>query len=162
MKWDDGPAGNRFYYRGREHQQAQFTAAIRGMGDYAGKMILDVGCGYGDLLDHLPGEYRYVGIDPNGEALAEARRLHPDRTFHRSEKVPRADVVVAVASLQCADNLEEFAKVLWKAARERLVIVTCKPGHMPIGKQGEWWLKLPKKATVTESDDDFLTVVCVR
>lgn len=45
--------------------------------------ILDVGCGYGGLLDLLPATWRgeYVGVDISPDLIAEARRLHPDRKF---------------------------------------------------------------------------------
>lgn len=40
--------------------------------------VLDVGCGEGAWMPELPG---YVGVDVSGEALAEARRRHPDRLY---------------------------------------------------------------------------------
>lgn len=40
--------------------------------------VLDVGCGEGSWMPDLPG---YVGVDVSGEALAEARRRHPDRLY---------------------------------------------------------------------------------
>jgi 2-polyprenyl-3-methyl-5-hydroxy-6-metoxy-1,4-benzoquinol methylase len=38
-----------------------------------GQRLLDVGCGYGDLSNHLPG-VDYVGIDLNEDYIAHARR----------------------------------------------------------------------------------------
>lgn len=40
-----------------------------------GLAILDVGCGYGDLVEHVPG-CRYVGVDANESYISLARRLH--------------------------------------------------------------------------------------
>lgn len=42
--------------------------------------VLDVGCGFGDLVPHLP-ECRYLGLDVIEEAVQEARRRHPSHDF---------------------------------------------------------------------------------
>jgi 2-polyprenyl-3-methyl-5-hydroxy-6-metoxy-1,4-benzoquinol methylase len=44
-----------------------------------GQRLLDVGCGYGDLSEHLPG-VDYVGIDLNEDYIAYARRSCRDGT----------------------------------------------------------------------------------
>ncbi len=41
-----------------------------------GERILDVGCGYGDLSNHLP-DVKYVGVDLNERFIAFANRHHP-------------------------------------------------------------------------------------
>lgn len=45
--------------------------------------ILDAGCGYGRLLNLLPGSWvgDYWGIDLSPDFIERARRLHPYRTF---------------------------------------------------------------------------------
>ena len=40
-----------------------------------GMAILDVGCGYGDMAEHVPG-CRYVGVDANAAYISLAERLH--------------------------------------------------------------------------------------
>ena len=49
------------------------------------RSILDFGCGFGGLLDHLKTrgvpESRYLGIDINPRLIAQARRLHPQARF---------------------------------------------------------------------------------
>lgn len=42
---------------------------------------LDVGCGYGSLVEHLPRHIRYTGIDLVPEFVFEARRRHRNLCF---------------------------------------------------------------------------------
>src|SRR5262245_61442380 len=46
-----------------------------------GSRVLDIGCAAGDMLAAVKPSYG-VGIDINGKAIEEARRLHPELTFH--------------------------------------------------------------------------------
>jgi SAM-dependent methyltransferase len=45
----------------------------------SGAVVLDVGCGTGDALNHLRGFERYVGVDVDDNALAFARKKHGSR-----------------------------------------------------------------------------------
>ncbi len=44
-----------------------------------GERVLDVGCGYGDLADHM-GDVSYQGIDLNSQYITFARRRHNDES----------------------------------------------------------------------------------
>lgn len=65
-----------------EHEASHKTLVGRS-GIRPDDSVLDVGCGYGRLLNYLgvsrPGEY--VGIDISPDLVAVARRIHTDRTF---------------------------------------------------------------------------------
>lgn len=62
--------------------------------------VLDVGCGYGGLLDHLESvgwDGTYTGFDLSADMIAEATRLHPGRGRFVATMPAQgsADVVVA-------------------------------------------------------------------
>src|SRR5262249_54190627 len=62
-------------------QRLRFSVLCRGL-DLAGKHILDVGCGLGDLVAFLDScgyqDYSYVGIDLSSKLIAEAERRFGD------------------------------------------------------------------------------------
>src|SRR5688572_24718155 len=61
-------------------QQQQQLASLRGkIGD--NDSILDVGCGYGRLLEFLPKSWKgeYLGIDISPDLIGVARIIHPNR-----------------------------------------------------------------------------------
>jgi len=67
----------------RDAQIARFTAMTKHV-DLAGKRLLDIGCGVGDLVDHLREgaiECDYLGIDLLETVISEAHRRHPDASF---------------------------------------------------------------------------------
>jgi len=63
-------------------------------GPLAGKRLLDIGCGSGALARSLSDRgARVVGVDPNAEVLALARKAVPTGAFHQAgaEALPFAD-----------------------------------------------------------------------
>jgi len=75
-----------------------------------GDRILDIGCGTGEILDHLP-EVEYVGIDINRRYIEAARERYGDRgEFHqidvRDAQFPSGsfNIVSAVALLHHLDD----------------------------------------------------------
>lgn len=160
--FDAEPDLFRFFYRDRRHQQGQHEKAVELAGDLSGKSILDVGCGYGDLIHHLPADIAgYVGIDLLPWAVNEARRLHPGREFRVTRRCPEADVVFSVATLQqCRDHPGWCLQLWWRAARERLVVVSVRDWKMSWADHGvDPWLRMPKPDVVYESPDDWFVAV---
>lgn len=70
------------------------SVILAALAPLAGKQILDIGCGSGNLVRSLSAQgANVVGIDPNGKALAVARQAAPTGTFHQAsaEALPFAD-----------------------------------------------------------------------
>jgi SAM-dependent methyltransferase len=65
-----------------------------------GARVLDLGCGPGELVDHL-GEVRYVGVDVNDAYIARARHTFGDRAEFRVGDATSLD-----------DDLRDFDLVL--------------------------------------------------
>ena len=64
-----------------ESQELRFVQLERVMDAAAPTSLLDYGCGYGAMLDHLRGAGwtgDYVGLDLSEEMVGAARALHPD------------------------------------------------------------------------------------
>jgi 2-polyprenyl-3-methyl-5-hydroxy-6-metoxy-1,4-benzoquinol methylase len=88
-----------------------------------GARILDIGCGTGAILDHLPADVDYVGYDLNPQYIEEARRRHGERgRFYcaRVEAAPEEpggfDLVLATAILHHLED-PEAGRLIASAAR---------------------------------------------
>lgn len=46
---------------------------------FSGARILDIGCGTGVMLEHLPADVEYTGLDMNADYIDYARRKFPNR-----------------------------------------------------------------------------------
>ena len=108
--------------------RARRLAAAR---PYLHGRVLDVGCGSGSMADLLPPE-RYVGVEPDAETLALARRRHPRHCFLVA--LPDDDQFDTIASLaviehvaDAADFLNELARRMKHAAAAHIVCTTPHP-----------------------------------
>ena len=66
-------------WRDNQQQQLRFKV-LAGIGSLQGASVLDIGCGFGDLLDYLttsgPFEVSYTGTDLNPAIIEVARKRH--------------------------------------------------------------------------------------
>jgi len=90
-----------------------------------GAMVVDVGCGTGWVLNYLPADVQYAGIDRNPAYIAEARErfAHRAAEFHCEDISGRkdsfrtgADVVLAIGLLHHLND-QECGQLVLAAAR---------------------------------------------
>lgn len=126
-----GPTVQVLGWRDQAQQALRFDV-LAGIGDFDGKSVLDVGCGFGDFADYLQGHgrrCRYVGVDINPTLLEVARRRHPELRFEERDLLAqpldeRFDYVVesGVFNHRLSDN-ETFAQRMLAA-----MYATCRLG----------------------------------
>ena len=131
----------------RADQWTRFAAAVRAA-EFAGRAVLDIGCGLGDFRVFLEerglAPSSYAGIDINDALLDVARRRFPDSRFERRNIVtdPGAEPVCDVAlmlglvnfRLRDVDNYDYAARALdagFAACREALVIDMLSDRRLP-------------------------------
>jgi SAM-dependent methyltransferase len=91
-----------------------------------GDTVLDVGCGYGSLIPHVPAGVKYVGMDPNPAFLKKASEDYPSTLFIHSG-IPLADNIPPplcdyVVSLGVACHLMSgVASLVWYAHKLQLM-----------------------------------------
>lgn len=97
--------------------------------------VLDVGCGDGWWMPDLPG---YVGVDVSEEAIAAARRNHPERlylagTLHDGWGLPAFDLVIvrdALQHLPWQDGLDLLRAI--RATRSRFLLASTYLGGLNV------------------------------
>jgi SAM-dependent methyltransferase len=105
----------------------------RYLSDLSDESVLDVGCGTGSLVDHLPDKSRYLGIDLNERFIKFAKKkgrnvIKQDAlTFDRFSDF---DVCVIMDVLHhIKPHHEEFIERVLRDVRKRVVI--CEPFDDP-------------------------------
>jgi ubiquinone/menaquinone biosynthesis C-methylase UbiE len=114
----------------RESQQARFGVAVDSF-DFAGRTVLDVGCGLADFHEFLRERgaepSRYTGCDINPDLLERCRRRQPGCDFHEAnllvDDVPGGpfDVVTlfGVVNFRFSEfSNEDFARGMMRRAFE--------------------------------------------
>ena len=72
------PAGYRFFQRMIGAESSRKTYLVEHVKPSPGDKILDIGCGPGDILNHLP-NVRYTGLDISPEYIAAAKQRYGSR-----------------------------------------------------------------------------------
>ncbi len=72
------PAGYRFFQRMVGAESFRKTYLVEHVKPCPGDKILDIGCGPGDILNHLP-NVRYTGLDISPEYIAAAKQRYGSR-----------------------------------------------------------------------------------
>jgi len=102
--------------------------------DFAGKSILDVGCGFGGIIPYISAKeenFNYTGVDIVPEFIRQAKKLHPShkfaiRDYFENPLKKNFDIVLSVGTLNSnlKDNLifrKKAIKTMFGHAKEALV-----------------------------------------
>ena len=113
------------FWNSSKSQTLRFAALLGAVANHAGRRspsIVDMGCGYGPMLDYMRDrpQYRswhYAGIDITRAMIAEARRRHPqDAARFDVGRLPSGRVDYAVFSgtfnLCLIDDLERWQRYI--------------------------------------------------
>ncbi len=138
-----------------------------------GSRVLDVGCGLGDMLAALKPSLG-VGIDINGEAIEEARRLHPELTFHKMpvEEVAKLgesgatfDYVILSGVLPQLYDLYSAMEAIRSVChdRTRIIVATFSRLWQPTIRMGEfvgWKARVPNESWIPPAEVTSLLKQC--
>lgn len=79
---------------------------------YIGTSLVEVGVGDGGLVDSLPAHERYVGLDLDGDILAEARRRNPGTEYIEADVADAATLEplrsVEIDTVLCFNVIEHI------------------------------------------------------
>lgn len=133
LKWHTKKAAKQRY--------AQIIADV----DYSNKNILDVGCGFGDILTHIAKkseEFTYTGVDLVPEFIEEAKKINPKQTFlvrdyFNNPLEKKFDIIICSGALNSnvKDNLafrKDAIKTMYEHTKE--IVVFNMAGKYPCTK----------------------------
>ena len=97
-------------------------------------VVLDVGCGTGDIINFLPGNIKYLGLDLSQKYIEAAKKKHSDKgMFFQSSvadfdysKIGKPDVVILIGVLHHLndDEVKQVFSEIGKIKKENTRVVT--------------------------------------
>ena len=89
-----------------EQQELRFDQTLHGGVDFTNRVVLDLGCGFGDYLSFLSNRKmrfrEYIGMDINPDLLNEARKRH-SRRRRQNFRFTTGDLVIETPKKPIAD-----------------------------------------------------------
>jgi SAM-dependent methyltransferase len=109
------------------HQRYNYIARL------AGESVIDVGCGTGKLVDYLPENSNYLGIDLNDNFLRHAKKRGRNVLKHDALTFDRFGEFDACVIMDLLHHInprhEEFIERVLRDVRKRVII--CEPFEVP-------------------------------
>lgn len=136
-------------YGSIESQQIRFSVLAQGT-DYAGKSVLDVGCGFADYADYLKSRFEgveYSGLDISREMIRLAKERHPELSIRRlnilEEDPGQFDVVIAngifyLLGPDAKTVMEKMIARMFELAKETVAFSTLSV-RAPVREPGEFY-----------------------
>lgn len=108
--------------------------------------ILDVGCGYGRLLDLLPASWRgnYLGIDLSPNMVDKAKELHPDKAFvcaNTQVFSPKRDVAILISVRKMIQDNCDAA--VWPSIQSDVEASSKHQLYLEYGEGADEWASTP-------------------
>lgn len=135
------PAAYRWFSRLVGARGSRTECVRRYVRPRAGDRVLDCGCGPGELLEYLPSDLEYVGIDIDAGYIADARERFGDRASFRTGAIgpdtmseeAHYDLVLAWGVLHHLDDgqVREFLRLARRSLKPGGRLVTLDPCYVP-------------------------------
>ena len=120
-------------FRSRVAQEVRFRNLVADI-DFGGKTILDVGCGFGDIVPFISAKakhFKYTGVDLLPEFIEVARKKYPKhefiiRDYFGKPLQEKFDIVLTSGTLNSnveypMDCREKAIKIMFDHAKEAVV-----------------------------------------
>jgi len=180
QEWNDrlrnGTGGVTDLWGSRASQEARFAALLRAVPAF--RQILDVGCGYGDLLPWLAARGlhpEYQGVDVSDVAITTACSRHQGSFMHGTVHSVPGSYEVVFASGVCnlpimQDHRQAFLEACWLRTTGTMVVNFLSAEYEPKDPTALytdpadalcWGLALSKRVSLLHDyrDNDFTLIV---
>ena len=134
-----GFTGRAMFYASEDAHSDKLRTHAKALDRHAvgGAAVLDLGCGYGELLRHYCPPGPYVGVDMVPEFVAEARRRYPAREFILGDVLSvhapvRSDWVVLAGVLSSVPEPAALLSAAAGVARAGLVFDITLTERLPV------------------------------
>ena len=112
-------------------QENNFKVVVDALKDKDIKTVLDVGCGLGSIIDFLPKDVEYHGIDMLEDIIDIARENHPNAKFEVADILDykteeKYDSVICNGAFNCCYGFGKFQDALEKMKQltNKMLVVT--------------------------------------
>ena len=155
-------------YFGKYFWARRFYASLIRRLTPKGGRILELGCGFGDLLKFLERDYETVGTDISKEAIAKAgKNLNNSRVLVlRAEELqilkPKFDTIVACHILEHLKNPEEVIEKAASSLKKKglFFIVVPDPSSIARRLKGDKWIGFSDKTHISLfSPDKWISIL---